>query len=124
MRYSANSSVHRMPTASSRPIDVLKKAANLERVKKTVVLNDGTEFELWHTPLTAAERKRARKAARSEDAGEIALQMLIEKALDENGQRMFSAGDAADLNNAVRQEDLQKLMLAVMDVEEEIDPKS
>ena len=105
-------------------MDVLKRAANLERTKKTVVLNDGTEFELWHTPLTAAERKRARKAARSEDAGEIALQMLIEKALDENGQRMFSAGDVADLNNAVRNDDLQKLMLAVMDVEEEMDPKS
>ena len=30
-----------------RAIDRLKKAANLEAVKKTVELSDGTEFEMW-----------------------------------------------------------------------------
>lgn len=113
-----------MAGTSLRPIDILKKAANLESKKKSVVLNDGTEFEFWHTPLTAAERSKARKDARSDDAGDHALFMLINKAQDANGQRLFTAADAADLRNAVRNDDLQRLMLAVMDVDADtIDPK-
>jgi hypothetical protein len=46
-----------------RAIDRLKKAANLEPVKKTVELSDGTEFEMWVAPLTMAERERAQKRA-------------------------------------------------------------
>ena len=47
-----------MPSALER----LKKAANLQPVRKVVTLNDGTEFEFWRTPLTMAERERAQKS--------------------------------------------------------------
>ena len=49
-----------MAAASSlRAIDRLRKAANLEPSKKVVELSDGTEFEMYVTPLTMAERERA-----------------------------------------------------------------
>ena len=54
-------------TPALRAIDRLRKAANLTPTKKTVELSDGTTFELWRTPLVAAERERAQKAAKSED---------------------------------------------------------
>jgi hypothetical protein len=113
------------PVTSNRAIDRLRKAANLTPVKKAVELNDGSVFEFWHTPLTMAERERAQKNAGSDDANAFALQLLIQKAQDENGERLFAAGEAAVLRNEVRDSDLQKLMLAVIATDEEpLDPKS
>ena len=107
-----------------RAIDRLKKAANLEATKKEVELSDGTVFEMWVAPLTMAERERAQKGAKGDDANEFALRLLMTKAQDENGQRLFALGEIDVLKNEVRDADLQKLMLAVIsDDEEPIDPK-
>jgi hypothetical protein len=111
-----------------RFIDRLRKAAALEPVKKEVTLHNGDIVCMWVTPLTAAERDRAKKNARSDDAGAFALQLLISKAKDENGTPLFTSGDVAALRNDVRDEDLQKLMLCVLgvgdDEEEPLDMKS
>ena len=109
-----------------RAIDRLKKAANLEAVKRTVELSDGSKFEMWVTPLTMAERERAQKRAGSDDANAFALQLLIAKAQDEMGKALFSPGEIDVLKNEVKDSDLQSLMLAILtDKEEEaIDPKS
>jgi hypothetical protein len=103
-----------MSAASLRALDRLKKAANLSPVKRVVELSNGDFFEFWSTPLTMAEREKAQKQAGSEEATQYALQLLINKAQDETGQRMFRAGDAAELKNEVRDEDLQSLMLALI----------
>lgn len=115
-----------MPAPSSlRAIDRLRKAANLEPIKKIVELSDGTKFEMWVAPLTMAERERAQKQAKSDDANAFALQLLIAKALDENGAKLFSAGEIDVLKNEVKDKDLQALMLAILtDDAEPIDPKS
>ena len=109
-----------------RAIDRLKKAANLEAVKKTVELSDGTEFEMWVTPLTMAEREKAQKRAGSDDANAFALQLLITKAQDDTGRALFIPGEIDVLKNEVKDRDLQSLMLAVLsdDESEDIDPKS
>ena len=113
--------------ASSRFIDRLRKAARLEPVKREITLASGDDVVMWVTPLTAAERDRARKNARSDDANAFALQLLISKAKDQDGSPLFAPGDVAALRNEVRDEDLQKLMLAVLggeDEEEDSDMKS
>jgi hypothetical protein len=111
-----------------KAIDRLKQAANLKPTKRVVLLNNGEEFEFYCLPLTMAERDRASKDAKSDDAGAFALQLLVNKAQDSNGSRLFTPGDIADLKHAVRDEDLQKLMLAVLQADEEeegaLDPKS
>jgi len=109
-----------------RAIDRLKKAANLEPIKKTVELSDGTEFEMWMTPLTMAERERAQKRAGADDANAFALQLLIAKAHDEVGKALFTPGEIDVLKNEVKDSDLQSLMLAILteNDEEAIDPKS
>ena len=110
---------------SLRAIDRLKKAANLEAVKKEVELSDGSIFEMWVTPLTMSERERAQKGAKSDDANEFALRLLMTKAQDENGQRLFNLGEIDVLKNEVKDADLQKLMLAVItDDEDQLDPKN
>ena len=109
-----------------RAIDRLRKAANLEPSKKTVELSDGTTFEMWVSPLTMAERERAQKQAKSDDANAFALQLLITKALDETGTKLFSAGEIDVLKNEVKDKDLQSLMLAILtdDAEADTDMKS
>jgi len=116
-----------MPAASGRFIDKLKKAARLDPIRREVELDSGDVVEMWVTPMTAAERDRAKKDARSDDPTAFALQLLVRKAKDENGQPLFSPGDVAVLRNEIRDSDLQKLMLAVIggDTEEEpLDMKS
>ena len=108
-----------------RAIDRLKKAANLEPTRKEVTLSDGTVFEMWVAPLTMAERERAQKGSKTGDANDFALRLLISKAQDENGQRLFAMGEIDVLKNEVRDADLQTLMLAVIsDEEEPLDPKA
>ena len=115
-----------MSLSSIRALDRLKQAANLQPVKKVVTLSDGTDFEFYCTPLTMAERERAQRQARSEDPGAFALQLLIAKAMDENGQKLFLAGEIDVLKQEVKDKDLQALMLGILsdDSSEEIDPKS
>ena len=111
-------------TKTMRAIDRLRKAANLEATKKEVTLSDGTLFEMWVAPLTLAEKERAQKMARSDDANEFALRLLLTKAQDENGEKLFQAGEIDVLKNEVRDSDLQKLMLTILKEEEEpLDPK-
>ena len=106
-------------------LDRLRKAANLEPIKKEVTLSDGSIFEMYVTPLTMAERERAQKQARSDDANAFALQLLLAKAQDQTGRKLFNAGEIDVLKNEVKDSDLQNLMLAVINSEEEIpDPKN
>lgn len=110
-----------------RAVDVLRKAANLKPSRRVVILSNGDEFEFWITPLTMAQREKANKAAGSDDINAFALQLLVAKATDDAGRKLFGPGDIAALKNEVRDEDLQKLMLAIIqpgEEEEELDLKS
>ena len=116
-----------MPASKAlRAIDRLRQAANLQPKKKTVKLSDGTIFEMWVTPLTMSERERAQNNAKSDDANAFALQLLLSKAMDENGSKLFSAGEIDVLKHEVRDKDLQELMVAVLSDDEaaNMDPKS
>lgn len=115
-----------IPANSMSALDRLKAAANLKPMRKEVILNNGEAFELWHRPLTMAQRERAQKNAKSDDAGAFALQLLVEIAQYDDGRKMFVPGQISELKHEVRDEDLQKLMLAVLQTEEEagMDTKS
>ena len=72
-----------------------------------------------------AERERAQRQAKSDDANAFALQLLLTKAQDENGMRLFKSGEIDILKNEVKDKDLQALMLSVISEEEDLpDPKN
>ncbi len=102
------------------PLDRLKKASNLTATKKTVKLSDGTEFEFWCTPMTMAEREQAQKGAK-DDANAFAIRLFVRKAMFEDGRRMFAAGQIDELKNEVSAENMDKLMLAMLPEQEEVD---
>jgi hypothetical protein len=111
---------------SMRAIDRLRKAANFEPIKQVVILANGDEFDFYVTPLTTAEREKAQKNTKTDGSNDFALQLLILKAMDENGQQLFKPGDAAMLKQEVEDEVLQKMILCVLrpNEEGEVDMKS
>jgi hypothetical protein len=105
----------------------LKKAANLEPIKRVVTLGDGSTFEFYATALTMAERERAQKMQGGDDPNGFALNLLVTKATDDTGKRLFQAGEIAELKNEVLDADLQALMLAIItnpEESKELDMKS
>ena len=104
-------------------IEKLKKAANLKPAKKTVVLTNGEVVEFYCAPLTMAERQKAQAQAKNDDTNELALQLLVNKAVDDKGERLFNVSHISELKYMCREQDVQALMLAVIsDSEEEEAP--
>ena len=108
-------------------LDRLKKSVSMAASRRAVELPDGTEFEFFMTPLTLAERGRAQKQAKTDDATEFAVQLLVAKATDENGMKMFSACEVAELRNELPASVVEALMLQLLQEPEaeevESDPK-
>ena len=111
----------------STALERLKKSVSMKPQRKAVDLPDGSEFEYWMTPLTLAERSRAQKQAKSDDATDFALQLLVAKAIDEHGQRLFNVGDLAELRNALPASVVEALMLQLLaedqGEDEDLNPK-
>ena len=82
--------------------------------RKVLELPNGAEFVFWATPVTLEERARARKEARTDDAAEFALILMIAKATYEDGRKRFDNSDLPGLKRvvpaAVAEDLLQKLL--------------
>ncbi len=110
-----------------KALDRLKAAASMKPQRKVVDIGDGEEFEYFATPTTLAERARAQKQSRSDDATDFAMQLLVAKAKDENGAPLFNVGDIPEMRNSLPASLVEALMLQLLtadDEEEEADPKS
>ena len=113
-----------------RAIDRLKKACSMKAQRKAVELPDGSELEYFMTPLTIAERNKAQKAAKDDDPTEFALQLLVQKAKDENGGYLFTIADLPDMRLALPSSVVESLMLQLLadeeseEEEEQLDMKS
>jgi len=111
-----------------KALDRLKKSVSMKPARRAVDLPDGSEFEFWMTPLTLAERTRAQKQAKSDDATDFALQLLVTKARDENNRPLFNVGELAELRNELPASVVEALMLQLVGEveveEEEVDLKS
>ena len=80
-------------------------------------LKDGDEtiLEIYWNPLTIAERESI--VARSGEGGsneDFALNLMITKALDKNGNRLFQDGHKASLRREVNAGVLQEIQLAML----------
>ena len=76
---------------------------------------DQTILEIYWNPLTIAERESI--VAKSGDSGtndDFALNLMITKALDKDGQRLFQDGHKASLRREVNAGTLQDIQLAML----------
>jgi hypothetical protein len=98
----------------TRAVDLLKNKFGISQLYKHEIKQDN-EIILtiyWH-PLTIAEREAIQKKS-SDDVNDYALQMMIEKALDEDGKKVFQDGDKASLRREVEVSVLEEIQLAMI----------
>ena len=82
--------------------------------RKSVEMPDGSDFEYWVTPMTLAERAKAQQQAKTDDASDYALVLLVNKARNKNGEPLFASGDIAALRNAMPATVVEQLMLQLL----------
>ena len=100
---------------SMRAVEILRNKFGVSQLYSYEV-KQGDEVLLtvfWH-PLTIAERESIQKKVGSDDANDFALGLMIEKALDQDGKRLFQDGEKAILKNAVDASILQEIQLAML----------
>ena len=100
----------------TRAIELLRNSFGVSQLyQHDVIKNDKIVFTVYWHPLTIAEREAIQKKSMSEDANEFALQLMIEKALDKDGARLFQDGDKASLRREVEAVILQEIQLAMIE---------
>ena len=98
----------------TRAVDLLKNKFGVSQLyKHDIKQNDEIILTVYWHPLTIAEREAIQKKS-SDDVNDYALQMMIEKALDENGKRIFQDGDKASLRREVEVSVLEEIQLAMI----------
>ena len=99
----------------TRAVDLLRNKFGVSQLyNHDVIKNDEVFFSVYWHPLTIAERESIIKKSGTEDNNDYALQMMIEKALDENGKRLFQDGDKASLRREVEASILEEIQLAMV----------
>ena len=100
----------------ARAVDLLRNKFGVSQLyKHDVKQNDEIILTVYWHPLTIAERESIQKKSGSEDANNYALQLMIEKALDKDGNRLFSDGDKASLRREIEANILQEIQLAMIE---------
>lgn len=102
-------------------LDKLKGAVSMKPQRKAVELPDGTEFEFYMTPLTLAQRAKAQKQSKTDDATDFALQLLSMKATDQSGERLFQPGELVELRHELPASVVDALLLQMLSEEERDD---
>ena len=98
----------------TRAVDLLRNKFGVSQLyKHDVIKNDEVILSVYWNPLTIAEREAIQKKS-SDDVNDYALQMMIEKALDEDGKRIFQDGDKASLRREVEVSVLEEIQLAMI----------
>ena len=101
----------------TRAVDLLRNKFGVSQLYKHDVVKDGiVELSVYWHPLTIAEREAISKKTGTDDTNDYALQMMIEKALDEDGKRIFQDGDKASLRREVSASILEEIQIAMITV--------
>ena len=114
--------------ADKRAIDKLKEAFCIDNRSRYIIKKENTVIlEIYWKPLTIADRETIYKTlagmnkANDTESLEYALQVIMNKAEDENGNKLFNEGDRASLRREIPLTVLTDLMLKMQGVEEEVD---
>ena len=115
--------------ASERAIDKLKQAFSIGKRSSYPIYKDGKLIlQVYWTPLTIADRDSinatliASNKGQEEGSLDFALQVIINKAEDESGQKLFAEGDKPSLRREIPLAVLLELMTKMQELGEEVGP--
>ena len=116
-----------MPT--DRAIDKLRKAFSInEKSSYPIYKNGELVLKVYWTPLTIADRDSINatlmRANKGQEEGNLdfALQVIINKAEDQDGKKLFAEADKASLRREIPLAVLLELMTKMQEVGEEATP--
>lgn len=116
-----------MPT--DRAIDKLRKAFSInEKSSYPIYKNGELILQVYWTPLTIADRDSINatlmRANKGQEEGNLdfALQVIINKAEDQDGKKLFAEADKASLRREIPLAVLLELMTKMQEVGEEATP--
>ena len=116
-----------MPT--DRAIDKLRKAFSInEKSRYPIYKNGELILKVYWTPLTIADRDSINatlmRANKGQEEGNLdfALQVIINKAEDQDGKKLFAEADKASLRREIPLAVLLELMTKMQEVGEEATP--
>jgi hypothetical protein len=112
-----------------RAIDKLCSAFNVEE-RSSYTIKNGEEvvLKLYWSPLTIADRDKindtlqALKTGEKDSGMDFAVQMLIQKAEDEGGSKLFQSGDRAKIRNRLPMTVVIDIMAKMQGLEEVEEP--
>ena len=100
----------------TRAIELLKNSFGVSQLYQHDVIKDGNIiFSVYWHPLTIAERESITKKSNTDNTNDFALMLMIEKALDKDGNKLFQDGDKASLRREVEAVILQEIQLAMIE---------
>ena len=116
-----------MPT--DRAIDKLRKAFSIDSKSSYPIYKNGELIlKVYWSPLTIADRDTINatliKANKGQEEGNLdfALQVVINKAEDESGHKLFSEADKASLRREIPLAVILELMTKMQEMGEEVSP--
>lgn len=105
----------KVETSSMRASELLRNKFGVSQLYKYEVKKDEeVVLEIFWHPLTINERESIQKKSDNDDPTEFALDLMLQKALDSDGKRIFQDGEKAVLKNAVEAAVLQEIQLAML----------
>ena len=114
--------------ADKRAIDKLKEAFCVDNVSRYIIKKEKVVIlEIYWKPLTIADRDtiyktlHAMNKANETDNLEYALQVLINKAEDKEGNKLFTEADRASLRREIPLTVLTDIMFKIQGAAEEVD---
>ena len=116
-----------MPTV--RAIDKLKKAFSVEeRSSYSILKGEELILKIFWSPLTIADRDTinttllAMNKGQEEGSLDFALQVIVTKAEDESGAKMFTSADLPSLRREIPLSVLLDIMAKMQSMGEEVSP--
>ena len=104
----------------TRAIELLKNSFGVSQLyQHDVIKDDKLIFSVYWHPLTIAERESIQKKSNVDDVNDYALALMITKALDKDGNKLFQDGDKASLRREVEANILQEIQLAMINAGQE-----
>ena len=115
--------------STERAIDKLKKAFSVtERSSYSIFKGEDLILKIYWTPITIADRDKINNTLQAMNKGsddgslDFALQVIVTKAQDEDGKRLFSDGDTASLKRELPLSVLLDIMSKMQELGSEVDP--
>jgi len=111
-----------------RAIDKLCSAFSVDK-RSSYTIKDGENvvLKMYWTPLTIADRDKINQTLEAMKTGDeggmgFAVHMMIQKAEDENGNKLFQSGDHAKIRNRLPMAIVVDIMAKMQGLEEVEEP--